>query len=499
MTMNPIVPVPRSTEIELDPALFRRLGHELVDRIADFNSSLPERPVTSAADQQTIRDVLKSIGSHPGRGATPASLLAGTTELLFEHSLFNGHPRFWGYITSSPAPLGVLGDLLAAGINANVGAWILSPVATEIEREVIRWIGEFIDFPAGGGLLVSGGNAANHVAFIAAMRAACGNQIRSVGLRGLDADLVVYASSETHTWLQKSADMSGLGIDSIRWIESDSDGRVRIDATARAIGEDLENGRQPFLVIGSSGTVSTGVIDPLDDLADLCEEFELWFHVDGAYGGLAATAPEVKDQYEGLGRADSVAVDPHKWLYAPLEAGCTLVRKPTDLTSAFSYHPPYYNFEDAELNYVDYGPQNSRGFRALKVWLACQHLGMDGHRTLISEDIQLARYAYELFDQEPDFEALTCHLSITTFRYVPEEFVEHIGEEAAERELEARNRQILERIERSGEYFVSQAIVNDRFALRMCIVNFRTTTGDIEEFPGFVRRMAAGISEEAET
>ncbi len=240
--------------------------------------------------------------------------------------------------------------------------------------------------------------------------------------------------------------------------------------------------------------MSTGVIDPLDDLADLCEEFRLWFHEDGAYGGLAATVPEVEDQFEGLGRADSVAVDPHKWLYAPLEAGCTLVKNPTDLTSAFSYHPPYYNFDDAELNYVDYGPQNSRGFRALKIWLAYQHLGMDGHRTLISEDIQLAKYAYEVFDREPNFEALTCHLSITTFRYVPEKFVGHVGEEAAERELEARNRQLIERIERSCEYFVSQAIVNDRFALRMCIVNFRTTTEDIEEFPGFVRRIAAEMS-----
>lgn len=494
MTRYPMPPAPRSTEIELDPALFRRLGHQLVDRIADFNSSLPDHPVTSAADPQTIREALNGVGSDSARGAAPETLLARTTDLLLKHSLFNGHPRFWGYITSSPAPLGVLGELLAGAVNANVGAQILSPVATEIEREVVLWIGKFIDYPAGAGLLVSGGNAANHVAFIAAMRAACGAQIRSAGLRGLDADLVVYASRETHTWLQKSANISGLGTDSIRWIEADSDGRVRIDATARAIREDLECGLRPFLVVGSSGTVSTGVIDPLDDLADLCEEFRLWFHVDGAYGGLAATVPEVKDQFEGLGRADSVAVDPHKWLYAPLEAGCTLVKNPTDLTSAFSYHPPYYNFDDAELNYVDYGPQNSRGFRALKIWLAYQHLGMDGHRTLISEDIQLAKYAYEVFDREPNFEALTCHLSITTFRYVPEEFVGHVGEEATERELEARNRQLLERIERSGEYFVSQAIVNDRFALRMCIVNFRTTTEDIEEFPGFVRRIAAEMS-----
>ena len=489
--MRPTPPSPRSAEIDLDPSLFRRLGHELVDRVADLNGSLPKRPVTSAAEPQAIRDALSSVGLDPARGAASETLLARTTDLLLEHSLFNGHPRFWGYITSSPAPLGVLGDLLAAAVNANVGAWILSPVATEIERDVIRWIGEFVDFPAGGGLLVSGGNAANHVAFIAAIREAGGPRIRSAGLRGLNANLVLYASREAHTWLQTSADTSGLGTDSIRWIDTDSTGRVRIEAVAQAIREDLGNGLRPFLVVGSRGTVSTGVIDPLDEIADLCEEFELWFHVDGAYGGLAATVPEVKDQFRGLSRADSVAVDPHKWLYAPLEAGCVLVRNPTHLTSAFSYHPPYYNFDAAELNYVDYGPQNSRGFRALKVWRACQHLGMDGHRTLISEDIQLARYAYELFDREPDFEALTCHLSITTFRYVPEEFVGHVGEEAAEQELEARNRQLLERIERSGEYFVSQAIVNDRFALRMCIVNFRTTAADIEEFPGFVRRMAA--------
>jgi aromatic-L-amino-acid decarboxylase len=490
VTRRPVPPSTRAGEVQFDPTLFRRLGHELVDRIADHNHSLSSAPVTSAADQQAVREALDGIVSDRVSGTAPEALLSGITDVLLEHSLFNGHPRFWGYITSSPAPLGVLGDLLASAVNANVGAWILAPVATEIERDVVRWIADFIEFPAGGGLLVSGGNAANHVAFIAAMRAAYGPEIRTSGLRGLEADLVLYASRETHTWVQKSADASGIGTDSIRWIETDADGRVRTGAMAEAIRADLAEGRRPFLAIGSAGTVSTGVVDPLDELADLCQEFGLWFHVDGAYGGLAATVPEVAGEFEGLARADSVAVDPHKWLYSPLEAGCTLVRNPAHLTSAFSYHPPYYNFESAELNYVDYGPQNSRGFRALKVWLSCQHLGMDGHRKLISEDIALARYAYDVFDRESDLEALTCYLSITTFRYVPERLVGRLGQEGAEEELDAMNHELLEQIERSGEYFVSQAVVNGQFALRMCIVNFRTTVKDIDGFPEFVRRLA---------
>jgi glutamate/tyrosine decarboxylase-like PLP-dependent enzyme len=487
-------PPTRSGRIDLDAATFRRLGHRLVDRIAELNATLSDRPVTAAPSPATVREGLGRLAAEAGEAGDPDTLLDQATDLLLEQSLFNGHPRFWGYISGAPAPIGVLGDLLAAAVNPNVGAWVLSPVATEIERAAVAWIAGFVGHPAGGGLLVSGGNVANHVGFLAALRRATGQEARSAGLRGLGSEPVLYASRETHTWVQKSTDLSGLGTDAIRWIDTDETGRMLVTPLVETVRADIAAGRLPFLVVANAGTVSTGAVDPLDEIADTCEKFGLWMHADGAYGALAASLPELSATFAGLNRADSVALDPHKWMYAPLEAGCTLVRDPEHLTDTFSYHPPYYNFETEELNFVDYGPQNSRGFRALKVWLSCLHVGTEGYRTLLREDIALARRAFERFDAEPDFEAHTCQLSITTYRYVPEHLRGGLGESETEDRLDALNDAILDRIEKSGEYFVSRAMIRGRLAQRLCIVNFRTTAADVDAFPAFVRRLGEEVS-----
>ena len=323
----------------------------------------------------------------------PGPLLERTARLLFEHSLFNAHPRFFGYITAAPAPIGVLGDFLAAAVNANVGAWTLSPAATEIESQTVRWIASLIGYPVDcGGLLVSGGNMANIVCFLAARAAKARWNVRERGVIG-DAGqrLRVYGSAETHTWIQKAADIGGLGTDSIRWIPTDSSLRMNVAALRRQIEADKAAGDVPCMVVGTAGSVSTGAIDPLPDISAVCQEHDVWFHVDGAYGGFAAAVPDAPDDLRALSAADSVAVDPHKWLYAPLEAGCALVREPGLLRAAFAYHPPYYHFDEQATNYVDYGPQNSRGFRALKVWLALRHVGAAGYRTMIAEDIRLSR------------------------------------------------------------------------------------------------------------
>jgi len=484
----------RDGRIELGAALFRRLGHRLVDRIAEFNATMTDRPVTSATAPAQIRADLAAIAGKARGAADPDELLEDTAEFLLRHSLFNGHPRFWGYISGAPAPLGVLGDLLAAGVNPNCGAWILSPAATEIERATLRWIADFLGYPTSGGILVSGGNMANHVGLLAALRRATGEAGRRMGLRGLGGDPVLYASRETHTWVQKSADLAGLGTDAIRWIDCDGGGRMVVSELVETIRGDLTAGRLPFLVVANAGTVSTGAVDPLAELADACETFGLWMHADGAYGALAASLPELATTFAGLERADSVALDPHKWLYAPLEAGCVLVRDPKHLTDTFSYHPPYYNFDAEELNFLDRGPQNSRGFRALKVWLSCQHLGVEGYRTLLREDIALARRAFERFEAAPDFEAHTCQLSITTYRYVPEHLRIVLGESETEDRLDALNDAILDRMEKSGEYFVSRAMIGGRLAQRLCIVNFRTTAADVDAFPAFVRRLGEEVS-----
>jgi len=489
----------RTAALEMAPGEFRQLGHGLVDQIADFLAALPEKRLTPAESAAAVRNSLQSGRRLPEDGVEAGPLLSNAAELLFEHSLFNGHPRFLGYITSSAAPIGALGDLLAAAVNANVGSWTLAPIATEIEAQTVRWIAELIGYsPEAGGLLVSGGNMANFVCFLAARRAKAGADVRKLGVNRDAPRLVMYGSAETHTWIQKAADLFGLGTDSIRWIPVDAHQRINVDALRRQIEMDREAGDKPFLVVGTAGTVSTGAVDPLRAIAALCREFDLWFHVDGAYGALAAAVPPNDESGEllgGLVEADSIAVDPHKWLYAPLEAGCVLVRRPEDLRNAFTYHPPYYHFQDDVVNYVDYGPQNSRGFRALKVWLALQQAGRAGYVQMISDDMALARRLHRLLQEHPRFEALTQSLSITTFRYIPPDLQGRAGEPQIEEYLNRLNQDLLARIEKSGEAFVSNAVIRGKFALRACVVNFRTSSVDIDALPGFIARLGGEVDQ----
>ena len=260
--------------------------------------------------------------------------------------------------------------------------------------------------------------------------------------------------------------------------------------------QDVNDGYLPFLVVGSAGTVSTGSVDPLIELAAFCRERNLWFHVDGAYGAFAVAAQDTPAQLRGLQLADSVALDPHKWLYAPLEAGCAIVRDIATLRNAFSYHPPYYNFDGEAMNYFDVGPQNSRGFRALKVWLALQHAGAAGYRQMIHDDITLARYLYELAMEHPELEAMTHNLSITTLRYVPQELCGSLGSKEVEDYLNRLNQRLLKAIEESGEAFISNAVIDGKYALRFCIVNFHSNSGDIEAMPQLVARFGRQVHAE---
>jgi glutamate/tyrosine decarboxylase-like PLP-dependent enzyme len=481
----------RHAALELDPALFRTLGHRLVDQVAGFLESLPSGPVTHDESPSAIRDALNLTGPLPESGMDPALLLEQTANQLFAHSLFNGHPRFFGYVTAPPSPIGILGEFLAAAVNPNVGAWTLSPAATEIESQTVRWMASLINYPVDcGGLLVSGGNMANFVCFLAARAAKAGWNVREHGVAATSARrLRVYASTETHTWIQKAADIGGLGTASIRWIATDERLRLEVRALRQQIEEDLAAGDVPFLAVGTAGSVSTGAIDPLPEISALCKEYGMWFHVDGAYGGFAAAVPQTPDDLHGLSQADSVAVDPHKWLYAPLEAGCALVRDPESLRAAFAYHPPYYHFNERATNYVDYGPQNSRGFRALKVWLALRQVGAEGYRKMIADDIRLSRVMAEAVCRHAELELVTQELSITTFRYVPCELRARLREAQVEHYLDALNREILDLLQRGGEIFVSNAVVGGRYVLRTCIVNFHTTQADVEAVPDIVARI----------
>jgi len=266
-------------------------------------------------------------------------------------------------------------------------------------------------------------------------------------------------------------------------------------ALRKAIEADRRNGEFPFMVIGTAGTVSTGAVDPLPEIAALCQAEKLWFHVDGAYGGFAAGLPGTPGDLKGLSFADSVAIDPHKWLYAPLEVGCALVRRPEALRDAFSFHVPYYRFHDSEdeapLNFFEYGPQNSRGFRALKVWLALRQAGRNGYVKMISDDIALSKELAAAASTTEGIQVLTQDLSITTLRYVPPDLAP--GAERIETYLNRLNEELLMRLQRGGEAFLSNAVLNGMFVLRACIVNFRTSLDDVRSLPGVVVRLGKEV------
>jgi glutamate/tyrosine decarboxylase-like PLP-dependent enzyme len=486
----------RDSPLDIPPERFRQIGHQLIDQIAALLESVSDRPVTRDESPSAVRDALGLNGPLPQEGEDPAVLLDGLARTIADHSLFNGHPRFFGYITASPAPIGMLGDLLASALNPNVGGWLLGPAASEIEGQTVRWIAELIGYPTDcGGLLVSGGNMANFVCFLAARAAGARWDVRAEGVNdGSRPALRCYASAETHTWIQKAADLTGIGTAGIRWIPTDDRLRMDVAVLAERLAADKAAGDLPFIVVGTAGSVSTGAVDPLVEIGSLCREQGVWFHVDGAYGGFAAAVPDASADLRALADADSVAVDPHKWLYAPLEAGCALVRDAEALRRAFSYHPPYYHFEEKATNYVDFGPQNSRGFRALKVWLALRQAGASGYRRMIGEDIALSRAMADAVVAHPELELVTQELSITTFRYVPAD-LRGDDSQAARDYVDTLNRALLDALQRGGEVFVSNAVISGRYILRACIVNFHTSLTDVQAVPDIVVRTGQPIDQ----
>jgi len=487
-----------SSIVEMKPEDFRKAGYEIVDKIAEFLESLPDRQVAPGKTLKEMRSILGN-SALPIEGADSGKLLNDAADLLFKYSTFNGHPKFWGYITSSATPIGALADLLAAAVNPNVGAGNLSLAATEIEAQTIRWIAEMIGYPTDcGGIMVSGGNMANFVGFLVARKVTADWNIREEGLN--KKPLIIYASTETHTWIQKAADLFGMGTNSIHWIDVDEKQKMKIDDLKRKIKLDKENGNYPFIVVGNAGTVGTGATDPLEEISSICKENDLWFHADGAYGSFAAVLPDASKDLKAIKLADSVALDPHKWLYAPLEAGCTLVRKKEFMLDAFSYHPEYYRFEGDEnedekpINFYELGLQNSRGFRALKVWLALKQAGKNGYIKMISEDIKLATYLFKLISEESELVAFSNNLSITTFRYVPEDLINKKDQE--QEYLNALNEELLDRLQNSGEAYLSNAVINGEFVLRVCVVNFRTTKSDIEALPYIIKKFGKQVDQE---
>jgi glutamate/tyrosine decarboxylase-like PLP-dependent enzyme len=484
----------RISSLNISAEEFRAAGYKLIDQLADFLHRMPSGKVTQGLTPSAIKKLIGD-SSIPDKGRNAHLVLQHAVDLLAENSLFNGHPKFLGYITSSPAPAGALGDLIASIMNPNCGAFILSPVATEIELQTIQWISDLIGYKKNcGGIMVSGGNMANIIAIWAARKKMADWKIREEGLTERGQRFILYATQHVHTWLHKTADLFGFGVNAIRWIPTDDKLRMNSVALNEQINRDKKAGDIPLAVIATAGSVGFGVVDPLNEIAAICARQNVWFHVDGAYGALAASLPEQRELFRGMDKADSIAVDPHKWLYCPIEAGCTLVRDPKLLLDAFSFQPEYYEFDKAgnerPFNFLDVGPQNTRGFRALKVWIVLQQAGREGITSMIREDIQLAKTLFEELNKEKTIQVFTDELSITTFRYVPED------KRDDDEYLNKLNTELLQRLQKNGELFPSNAVWNGKYVLRSCIVNFRTSLNDIREIPGIVIKCGEQVDRE---
>lgn len=473
---DPLEPAARDV-IGLDPASFRALATRAVELVSDALGEHERAParrwMPRALREQLLAEPLPTVGR------APAEILARVEREVLAYPMGNNSPRFFAWVNSTAAPLGILGELLAAAHNPSVAGGDHS--ATHVERVVVRWLRELVGLePGGAGLLTSGGSVANLIGLGAMRHAHTGGDARRVGLQGGGAPLVIYASVEAHSCVEKAAILLGFGSDHLRRIPVDDARRIELGALARAIAEDRRAGLRPACVVASAGTVNTGAVDPFDALADLCARERLWLHVDGAYGALGRLArPEL---YRGLERADSLAIDPHKWMYIPVECGCALVRDAALLRAAYSLVPAYLRDDAEDPWFAEYGVQQTRGFRALKLWMVLQQVGAEGYRALVRRDIALAAALARMIDEHPALERRSDGpLSVVCFRHRAPP-----GPDG-----DALQRAIADAVNRSGEAFITTTCLDGQIVLRACVVNFRTRRDDLARLVAAVARAGA--------
>lgn len=473
------------------PEEIRRVGHLAVELVARHLTSRREHPVFAPMPRELVEELRHR--PPPRHGATADAVLADFARCVEPYPFGNGSPGFAGWLNSPPAAIGVFADLLASAMNPSVAGG--NHAAVHLEHMVVRWFCELLSLPAtAGGLLVSGGSMASLTALAAARHAAAragGVDVRAEGLQGTGARLVLYAGEEGHGCVWKAAELLGIGSANVRVIRGDDAFRMRPADLAARIEEDLRAGCRPVAVVATAGTTNTGAIDPLDEIADVCRRHGVWMHVDGAYGAAAVLSDRHRPELRALARADSVALDPHKWLYVPVEAGLILVRDPAALRQAFSLVPPYLRTDD-DLEGVsgppwfsEFGFQQTRGFRALKVWMCLEHLGLDGYRALVEHDLEMAGRLARRVAEDPDLELVAGGLGVVCFRCVPAALR---GDEAG---VEALNRALLTEVQLGGRAFLSGTVLRGRFVLRACIVNPGTTAGDVDALVDRVREAGA--------
>jgi len=476
----------------LDPqdwASLRELGHRMMDEMFAYLETVGERPVWRPIPEEVKRTFAEPL---PGKPEEAGSVYEQFRKTILPFPMGNIHPRFWSWVSGTGSPGGMLAELLTGAMNSSAHGG--EHAAVYVERQVLSWLKQALQYPAdASGLLVSGGSMANLVGLAVARNAKAGWNVKSEGLGNGHKQLTFYASTETNSSVAKAVDLLGLGSKALRRIEVDQNFRIRIGSLRGALAEDRASGRQPICVIGNAGTVNTGAIDDLAQLADFCQEENLWLHVDGAFGSLAALSPKLRPLLRGMEEADSLAFDLHKWMCMPYDVGCALVRVSQAHRQTFSYESAYLNSEPRGVSggpewFSHYGLELSREFRALKVWFSLKEHGFESYRSLVEQNVAQAQYLGDLVRGDSRLELLApVSLNVVCFRYRGT-----VAEEEAN--LNALNQEIVLRLQESGIAAPSSTLIDGRFAIRVGNVNQRSRREDFEILAREVIRLGNDIS-----
>src|SRR5438876_6067421 len=478
--------------LDPSPEQIRSWANAAVELMAEYLGTIRDRPVYPHTSSRQIRERLDF--SLPEEPTAFHELLHIFDNALIDLSRHNGHPRMFGYVQAPGTAIAAFADLLASTLNANLTAWRSAPAAVEIERLTIDWIKQIIGFDRdAAGLFVSGGSMANMAALAAARRAKAPPEIQNKGAQSCAKALRVYASQETHHTVAKAAALLGIGHDNVRLISVDERYKINLHELVAAIEEDRTAGHLPICVVANAGTVATGAFDPLSQIGEIARRFNLWLHVDGAYGGFAALAPSARPLFASIGEADSVALDPHKWLYLPVDCGCILYRDPEAARATFAHEAGNTRVigqeADEAFAFWDYGPELSRRFRALKVWMLLKGVGLQALSEAIEKDLACARNFETLVQNSEDFEMLAwVEFSICCSRHLPS----HLRSESPQA-IDEFNERLLIALQRDGSSYLSNTTLGGRFALRGCVLNYRTTLRDMEILLDDLRRVARSL------
>jgi aromatic-L-amino-acid decarboxylase len=474
-------PVNLPTSAELRTALEQAAGW-----IARYLDGVDRLPVMARVEPG---DIAAALPEHPpARGESLEAILADVDRVLVPGLTHWNHPGFMAYFGISGSPPGILGETIAAALNVNAMLWRTSPAATELEQVTVRWLAELTGLPTGWFGQITDGASSSTLYALAAAREAAGLDIRTRGMAGR-ADLPplrVYASAEAHSSIEKACIVLGFGREGLVKVETDADYRMRPDALREAVAADVRSGRRPVAVVATVGTTSSTSIDPVAAAADVCAEHGMWLHVDAAYGGSAAVVPAMRHVLDGCERADSLLVNPHKWLLTPMDCSVLYTSRPDDLRAAFSVIPEYLRTDDQDaVNLMDYGVALGRRFRSLKLWMVLRAYGADGLAAIIAGHVELAHRLEAAIRAEPGWELLApVPFSTVCFRHSP-------GGAGDEADLRRRNEAIVERVNATGRVFISHTELGGRYALRVAIGNLATSAEHVDRAWDLLRSAAA--------